>query len=544
MSTRPYEPSRSIVVILCDQLRPDFLTCYGGAGVPTPNIDRLAEMGVVFDNAITQSTVCAPARATMMTGRYVSNHGVWTNDVPFRSGLDYLPERMNQLGYRTGAFGKLHHYPADEAKGFSVAYQMEEGRLGDEEPYLKWLKKRHPEVTGVWNIVDDHFAFDEEEYHERWIADRAIEFIDGTPAEDPLLAWVSFQGPHTPYAPPREVEGSCDALSTRVPLPLSEEAERRLPGAVRYRRAAGMMPSESAETMNNRMRYRELIVEIDRQIGRLQQCLEVGGRLERTTIIFSADHGDLLGDFDLKAKGPYPYAGQMNIPLILANHPDIEPGTRSEALVGNIDIPGTCLAIAGDDEPIGHSISLLDHLHTGQHASMAEQGGATTVADSAEIADDVPVAAARSRGLRDFIFSEFCDSVKTVDDGRYRLSYYPFEGARLLFDREVDPDCTRDLSGSPEHAETELRLMSAIVDSLVVARGVRIEAHDLVPAVQSGLSRIDPHYLREFPVAFPLSAAERRALKNFGLDIRYNEPFRNRPVYRTYAPPYWDESAH
>ena len=508
------QQSRSIVVILCDQLRPDFLTVYGGGGVPPPHINRLADSGVVFENAITQSTVCAPARATMMTGRYVSDHGVWTNDVPFREGLDYLAERMNRLGYRTGAFGKLHHYPAADAKGFSVAHQMEEGRLGDEEPYLKWLKERHPEVSGVWNIENNRFAFDESEYHEHWIADRAIDFIRETPIEDPLLAWVSFQGPHTPYAPPRAVEGSSDSLSTQAPLPLSEDAETDLPGAVRYRRAAGPMPSESTETMNNRIRYCELIVEIDRQIGRVLSALESTGRLESATVLFSADHGDLLGDFDIKAKGPYPYPGQMDIPLVLSNHPGVEAGSRSEALVGNIDIPGTCLAIAGDDEPIGHSISLLDQI--------ADRGAAPA---------------------RPYIFSEFCDSAKTVDDGRFRLTYYPFEGARLLFDRTVDPQCTRNLAGSPEHAETELRLFGAIIDSMVVAKGVRIEAHDFVPAVQSGLRAVVPHFVHQFPVAFPISAAERRALKNAGLDTQLNEVFRGRPVLRSYTPPYWEDAS-
>ena len=91
---------RNIVVILCDQLRPDFLRMYGCEAIPTPNLDRLASCGVVFDHAITQSTVCAPARATMMTGTYVSEHGVWTNDRPFAPGMEYIAERMNDLDRR------------------------------------------------------------------------------------------------------------------------------------------------------------------------------------------------------------------------------------------------------------------------------------------------------------------------------------------------------------------------------------------------------------------------------------------------------------
>ncbi len=103
---------RDIVVILCDQLRCDFLSLYGCRGVPTPNLDCLVRQGVVFDRAITASPVCSPAHASMMTGLYPTRHGVWKNDLPYNPGLDYLTERMNALGYHTGAFGKLHHTSA------------------------------------------------------------------------------------------------------------------------------------------------------------------------------------------------------------------------------------------------------------------------------------------------------------------------------------------------------------------------------------------------------------------------------------------------
>lgn len=122
----------NVMVILCDQLRADFLSCYNGnSPVKTENIDLLVEDGVLFEHAVTASPVCAPGRACMMTGRYVSDHKVWTNDVPFRENIDYLPYRMKENGYACAAFGKLHHYPARDVKGFDEYWQMEENRLGD-----------------------------------------------------------------------------------------------------------------------------------------------------------------------------------------------------------------------------------------------------------------------------------------------------------------------------------------------------------------------------------------------------------------------------
>lgn len=499
---------RNLVVLLCDQLRPDFLPMYGGTAIATPNLDRLAGLGVVFDGAITQSTVCAPARASMMTGRHVSDHGVWTNDVPFRAGLETIAERLNALGYRTGAFGKLHHFPADDTKGFRVAHQMEEGRLGQQEPYLQWLRECHPEVRRIWNESNLTFAFPEEEYYEHWIADRAIDFVQ-EPGDTPFLAWVSFQGPHGPFDPPPEAKGTCAA--DKLPPVLHRETDASLPETVRYRHCRETWGDNPELTQARRVAYGEMVVCIDRQIGRILDALEKQGLLATTTFIFSADHGDMLQDFGLTAKGPFPYRGQLDIPLLVANHPRLAPGTRCAQLAGNIDIPGTLLAVAGDDHSIGVSRSLLD------------------------------LAQPQPRFPREVILSEFCDSIRTVQDARWRYSYYPFENAAELYDRQNDPDEQHNLAGQPEFAAIEIRLLRHLLDYAVVNKGPRVEAHDLGPRKQAGLLAKSPEALRDWPVAFPLSAAERSRLQAAGLDADHNEFCRGLPLLRAYGKPYWAE---
>ena len=103
------EKKRNVLLIMCDQLRPDYLHAYGADFIPTPNLDFLASEGAVFDNAITASTVCAPARASFITGLPVSAHGAWTNNIPCKEGTVYLPERMNEAGYLTAAVGCYDH---------------------------------------------------------------------------------------------------------------------------------------------------------------------------------------------------------------------------------------------------------------------------------------------------------------------------------------------------------------------------------------------------------------------------------------------------
>lgn len=507
----------NIIVILCDQLRADFLKCYGCHAVPTPNLDRLARDGVIFDRAITASTVCAPARASMMTGCYPSDHQVWTNDMPFRAGLDFLPHRMNAAGYVTAAFGKLHHFPALDGKGFQVFHPMEEGRLADAEPYLQWLRQRRPGVDGVWNMTDGAFDFTEEQYYEHWIADQAIEFLEDHKRDGPnrpFMAWVSFQGPHGPNDPPPEVKGLCNDEELPSPLPRALHDHAALPEVIRNRIVREPMP-EGARLETFRLEYAEMIAAIDRQIGRILHWLDGEGLYDHTSIIFSADHGDMLGDYGICGKGPFPYRAQLEVPLIVANHPMIEGGSRSDALASNLDIGATCLAIAGDKEPFGYSRSLLN------------------------------LAQSRPDKPREVNYSEFCDSIKTVEDHRYRFSYYPFTSACQLFDKENDPDETTNLADREEYAEVCRRFLAHVIDFMILSKGLRVEAHDFVADQQAGVAAKDPRYRERFPIAFPLNADERTWIQQAGMPSDINEFCRGKKVRRCYSAPYWmsaDES--
>ncbi len=490
-----YEPSgRNVVVILCDQLRKDFLNIYGCDAVPTPNLDELAANGTVFDNAITSSPVCAPARAGMMTGRYVSDHGVWTNDVPFRDGLEYIAENMNELGYETGAFGKLHHFPAKDAKGFKTAKQMEETRLGKDDDYYKYLKARHPEIKDIWNNYDRRklvFNYSSEDYYEYFIASEAMKFIDNSKkAGKPFFAWVSFQGPHDPYDPPQDVKGVVD--TSKLPEPIDSDLDS-MPDVQKYRAAIFPPPRPLKWNMKVRKAYGEMIHFIDMQIGRIVEDLKAKGLYENTTFIFSADHGDLIGDHHNNYKGPFPYEAQLAVPLVISNHPDVKKNGQSKSLVGNIDIPSTVLDVAGSDHRMGVSMSLIE-----QSKEKPEY-------------------------TRSVNFSEFCDSCKIVEDKKFRYAYFPFTGQAQLFDKVNDPQELNDLAGKAEYRDVERSFLKDILDFQLIAKGVRIEAHDFVPAQQEGLKEKYPLFEKDFVAAYPLTKNNIERLKKKGLDYRYNE---------------------
>ena len=493
---------RNVVLIVCDQLRPDFLHAYGADFIPTPNLDRLAARGCVFDNAITASTVCAPARASMVTGLPVSAHGAWTNQIPVKAGIEYLPERVDQLGCHTAAVGCYDHAPA----GNPIGYQYLRPFIGPKNnEHLDMLRRNHPEATTSFAADGLQFKYTEEEHYDRWACDRAVEYIERE-HEQPFFLYCGFLSPHGPYLPPKEMRGRVDP--DKIPEPWELQREK-IPYVEQYRRAF-LNPAEMTEEFRQhrkteRLAYCEMICEVDDLVGRIVESLERTGQLENTTIIFTADHGSMENDLQVSTKGPWPYTPQLFIPMIIANAPGLAPGSRSDILCGNRDVGATVLDLLGDEKPFGLSRSM---------PGMVE--------------GRVP--------RRAFNLSEFCDSVKTLVDERYTFSYYPFTGMCTLFDRLNDPHFDRDLSEDTAYAPVVRQFLMRAVDCMVLSKGVRIETHDLAPEVKAGIERLQPAFLDSFDICYPLGSWEEvERVRAAGLDPDYNEFIRGRKITADYG---------
>ena len=514
---------RNVLVIMCDQLRPDFLHAYGADFIPTPNIDALAAEGVVYDNAITASTVCAPARQSFFTGKNVSGHDSWTNGIPLKAGCEVLPERLNAAGYMTVATGIFDHVP----QNYDHGYKYRKVITGKPEhcDYCKYIREKHPEQEGLFPTYDTgYFKYSEEEYYDRWTADSTVEFIEtytktgkapnGAAPENedaPFFLYCGFNCPHGPYAPPKEVAGVVD--EDKIPdILIQERPDEDIPAVELYRRAF-LNPTEvvkdphalDEERKRERVLYCEMIAEVDALVGRIVRSLKDNGIYENTTIIFTSDHGSCENDYNVMTKGPWPYKPQLFIPMIISNHPALQKGTRCDALCGNLDIGGTVLDIAGDHREFGVSRSMLG-LATGE----VEE--------------------------REVNLSEFGDSCKTLVDKRYTFTYYPFSDKTCLFDRINDPEEKVNLGGRPEYIELERKFMMHIVDFMILAKGVRIEAHDLTKEIYDGIARKHPKFLDSFDIAYPIrSWSEVERLENLGLDATYNEFCKEREIKAHYG---------
>jgi arylsulfatase A-like enzyme len=290
-------------------------------------------------------------------------------------------------------------------------------------------------------------------------------------------------------------------------LPVPVERESKVCPVHHYRGHWNPPPKDREEVMRQRVAYAESIVHIDRQIGRILGALDEHGMLETTTVIFSSDHGDLIGDHGQLEKGPFAFSGQLNVPLILANHPAAPWGARSSILTGNLDIPGTVLDVAGSEDGLGVSRSLI-----------------------AMLPADSPL-------RREVNFAECAGTMKLVETERHRFAVYPFTGFRELYDRKEDPGDRHNLAGRPEFRDLEMDMMLAAVDHMVICNDVQIGGFDLTPEIQERLRRLHPRFDRpgEFRAAFPLMKRAKEALKESGIDPNYTNWFRQHEILAHYG---------
>ena len=481
---------RNILFIMCDQLRWDYLSCYGHPKLETPHIDGLAARGVLFDRAYCQSPVCGASRMSFYTGRYVNSHGASWNFVPLRVGEKTLGDYLRPLGIRTALVGKTHmradyagmaRLGIDEksAAGVYVAecgfepyerddgvhpssshdphpvyndYLREHGFSGDN-PWEDWANSAegpNGELLSGWYLKNAHLPARVPAEHSEtaYITSRAMDFISEA-GEDPWCLHLSYIKPHWPYmtpAPYAGMYGPEDALPV-----VREESEREDPHPV-YGEFQKLKISQamSREEVRNSVlpAYMGMIKQIDDEIGRLVAFLVEQGRMDDTMIAFTSDHGDYLGDHWMGEKDLF-HEPSVHIPFILydpSTDADKTRGTVSDELIEAIDLAPTILeAVGGYPQP---------HIMDGRALQPLLHG---------DTPDD----------WRTYVISEydyaFMDArinlnkpprecwLRMVFDGRYK--YVLSDGYRpMLFDLETDPNEFNDLGADPAFQVERTRL--------------------------------------------------------------------------------------
>lgn len=352
----------NIVLILTDQLRTDALGCYGGTHVPTPHLDALARRSTVYDRCYVNNPICTPSRASLWTGKSIFGHGVHTIHDVLPASERLFPDRLRELGYSTALFGKLHVsgrlVDANELPlhaGFDVCESAlspynHNCRL---HAYRDWLRQRDPDFLARLAAEGSEIGPIPDAVHfSTWVAERSADFIARHDPEKPFFCCASFVDPHDPYDdhPPECLAAvnlrGFDAID-RHPAPAD------LPSAVRREEAAAALGSvddyTAGEILRMRRGYHASVGFLDTCVGRIMRALERAGTATDTWVIFTTDHGDMLGQRRLLGKGAHFYEPCARVPLLVRTPGGNQVGARSASLVQLHDLAATVLTAAGDE---------------------------------------------------------------------------------------------------------------------------------------------------------------------------------------------------
>lgn len=485
--------AKNVLWIMADQLRWDYLSCYGAEHIDTPNLDWLASQGVRFDKTYVQSPICGPSRMSAYTGRYVRSHGATWNGFPLRVGEPTLGDHLREIDVKCSLVGKTHMTPdRDGMKRLGITPESEIGALISEcgfdvfvrddgtnataypgrhaQDYDQYLRDNGMDGENPWEEWANTAIGPDGEWRSGWLLDnaplparvpkehsetawlttRGIEYIEAQ-GDQPWLCHLSYIKPHWPFLAPAPYNDMYSAQG--IPGVNRDESERDTDHPLMQ----AWMNMRVCQTMS-REEVREkvipcymgLIKELDDQMGRLFAYLRESGRMEDTMIVFCSDHGDNMGDHWLGEKDLF-YDCSARVPLLIYDprpDADVTRGTTSDALVEMIDMAPTFLEyFGGNAKPHimeGRDLSPLMHGETPdwRKYAISEYDYATR---NAQLNVGIDQADAR---------------LAMLFDGRWK--YIHVEKMRpMLYDLEADPDELCDLGSDPAHADQLERFKAA-----------------------------------------------------------------------------------
>ncbi len=442
----------NIVVIQADQLAAQALGAYGDEAALTPNIDALAREGAVFERAYCTTPLCAPSRASMMTGRMPSEVGCFDNGHDFAASTPTFAHRLRNAGYHTALVGRMHFIGPDQFHGFeqrpvSDVYPADLDMVPDwRRPLhqrLQWYHDADAVVDAGVSKASVQQDFDDEVlFHTlRHLNDR-VRANQASTTPRPFLLVTSFIHPHDPYEPPPEHWDRFREVDIPDPAHPHTPDAGQDPHTHRLRTMSGFDVREPTVEQVRRARraYYAAVSYIDDHVGRIRQRLEDLGLADDTVIVLTSDHGDMLGEKGLWFKMS-PYEQSTRVPLIVWGPSPLVPTGRFANPVSLLDLMPTLCEVAAADAEGAAGISLFESVRR----------------ERAGVGPDE----------RDVVIEYLAEGTYrpqvTLVRGRHKYVVCPGDPEQL-FDLHADPDELTNLAASPEHADVVAALRAAVED--------------------------------------------------------------------------------
>ena len=410
----------NILLITTDQQRYDTVAALGYPFMKTPNLDQLAAEGCIYPCAYSDNPVCMAARHNILTGLTARYHGFDDNyfeDDPrvIPHDLPTLPQILSDAGYDTIAIGKMHFQPCRRHNGFTKMELMEEiPRYLEDDDYAVYLRENGYEniqsIHGVRHLLymlPQRSLIDAAHHGSSWVAERSIHHLKENGGHRPFFMWSSFIAPHPPFDVPDEWAG----LYEGADLPPLKHSVTPISRFAEWRKYIADYPDEACLRRARELYYASISF-VDYNIGKIIQQLKAMEEYDNTLIIFTSDHGEMLGDHGTFQK-MLPYESSVRIPFLMRYPGKIRGGSRDERFVDLNDILPTVLDAAGAAYP-NPEILPGESLFTGSGF--------------------------KDRSVQYVEHSHGKLRWASIRDRRYKYNYYYGGAYEELFDLESDPD--------------------------------------------------------------------------------------------------------
>ena len=507
-----------LLFIMYDQLRFDYLSCAGHPTIETPNMDRLAAMGVRFTRAYAPSTICGSSRMSFYTGRYTSSHGAHRNNYPLRAGEQTLGDHLRSINYDCYLVGKTHMImdqagmarmgiERDSVIGARMAQTGFDVVIRDDglwpqgvdgiynqtySPYNHYLQSKGYDSPNPWhdyansavdrdgNILsgwlmtyaDRPANIANEDSETPWLTTQFLDWLDEQEGNNHWLCHLSYIKPHWPYIVPAPYH---DMYKANDILPANRDVTEQIDPHPVYggfqQDLIGRTFSDQATREKAIPAYMGLIKQCDDELGRILDHLEATGQIQDTLIALTSDHGDYLGDHWMGEKDLF-HDCSVKIPLILFDprpEADHTRGTTCDALVEGIDLAATFIDATGNPIP--------DHVIEGRsllpwiHGQVPDQWRDYAISEY----DFAPTEIARNLDLapRD----ARCVMVVTKD---WKMVHFHGNLPPMLFDLNSDPNELNDLGQDPSHQNIRQQMYTHLQDwGLRMAQRTALSEQDI-----------------------------------------------------------------
>jgi arylsulfatase A-like enzyme len=469
----------NVIVIMSDQMKATASHLYGSSFCETPQLERLANQGVLFKHAITPHALCVPARISFWTSQYPHTHGGRRNQTLMPRGANHAFKLWKEAGYRTGLIGKNHCFDdQDDLDLFDVYCEVTHGGIpkgAEETRGMDWFRP----IEGIHEAhsvrrnmptVSRHFSYAVsdyplEDYSTGLVCGQTVRFLEEQ-GQDPFALWVSIPDPHTPYEAPKQY---ADMFGQDVvdmpPYREDEYSDGTAPERNRVlHEMIGMNDDSDADRKGAVGVYHAMVRFLDDGVGQILDALDRLNLRENTIVVFCADHGDYSGEHNMIAKGGAFYDCLTRVPLIVSWPGQLAEGVVDESMANLVDIVPTLFKLQGlDQEASFEGAPLPTVTDTPPREAAFSEYGAGGPLFTMEDLQAMPGPYGRPAMSKTLQWREAEGRRKMVRTASWKYVHDPMGDLDELYDLVNDPWELTNVASQSEHAEVlaDLRLKLA-----------------------------------------------------------------------------------